>query len=247
MSPFSGSAAAAHGFSLIRREPRAAMAWAVLSAAATVLVAWGAGQGAGVHALTIAVDLLASLAITGAALRAWTRPEDRAFAYVRLGRDEQRLLVCAVAALAPAVLVLAVLIRLTPTPPLLAGTILSLAVWAWYALRLAPAGALSVRDRALRLGEAWAATRGLGLKLGLAVFLTFVFIVLSAMGLGLVTLILQVLVTVAQGAKSLAAPGPVMNLVSAALAGGLASVGLVLWAGIGVSVVSPPTPDQDAA
>ena len=246
MTTFSAAGAAAHGFGLIRREPRAALAWAVLSAAATVLVAWGAGQGAGVHAVTIAVDLLASLAITGAALRAWLRPEERTFAYVRLGRDEQRLLICAVAALAPAVLVVAVLIRLAPTPPLLAGTILSLAVWAWCALRLAPAGALSLRDRGLRLGEAWASTRGLGVKLALAVFLTFIFIALSAMGLGLLTLILQVLATVAQGAKTLASPGPAMNLISAAFAGGLASVGLVLWAGIGVSVIAPPTPDQDA-
>jgi hypothetical protein len=247
VTSFSASAAAAHGFSLIRREPRAAVAWAVLSAAATVLVAWGAGQRPGVHAVTIAVDLLANLAITGAALRAWMRPDERAFAYVRLGRDEQRLLICAVVALAPAVLLLAVLIRLTPTPPLLAGTILSLGVWAWYALRLSPAGALSIRDRALKLGEAWSATAGLGLKPILAVFLTFVFIALSAMGLGLVTLILQVLVTVGQDAKTLASPGPLMNLVSAALAGGLASVGLVLWAGIGVSVIAPPTPEEPAA
>lgn len=246
MTTFSATGAAAHGFSLIRREPRAALAWAVLSAAGTVLVAWGAVQGAGVHAVTIAVDLLAALAITGAALRAWLRPEERAFAYVRLGRDEQRLLVCALAALAPAVAVVAVLIRMTPTPPALIGTALSLLVWAWFAVRLAPAGALTVRDRALRLGEAWRVTKGLSPALLLAVLLSLVFLILSAMGLGMVTLILQVLITVGQDAKTLAAPGPVINLINAALQGGLAAVGLVLLAGIGVSVIAPPTPEETA-
>lgn len=246
MTTFSATGAAAHGFSLIRREPRAALAWAALSAAGTVLVAWGAGQGAAVHALTIGVSLLTALAVTGAALRAWMRPDERALAYVRLGRDERRLLVCAVAALAPAVAVTAVLIRMTPTPPALIGTLLALAVWAWFAVRLAPAGALTVRDRGLALSQAWQATKGLSPRLLLAVLLSLVFIILSAMGLGMVTLILQVLVTVGQDGKTLASPGPVINLINAALQGGLGSVGLVLLAGIGVSVIAPPTPDETA-
>ncbi|WP_304171897.1 hypothetical protein [Phenylobacterium aquaticum] len=241
MAAFHASIAAAQGFDLIKREPRAVAVWVVISAAAAALLVWAAGQGAAIHMSAIAVNLLVGLAISAGAYRAWLRPEERRLAYLRLGADEQRLLTVSVVTLAPALLVVAPMTRFAPGPPVLAGALVLLAIWAWFALRLFLAGVMSFDQRALRLRAAWSLSRGLVGKLVLSMLLVLVFLVLAAMGLGMVFLIISVLMTVATGQKSLAELGPVANLVNAALQGGLSAIGLTLIAGVAVTAYQAAT------
>ena len=241
MADLHASIAAAHGFDLIKREPRAAAVWVLISAASAALLVWASSQGAALHMAAIAVNLLIGLAVTGAAYRAFLRPDDRGLAYLRLGKDEQRLLGVAVACLTPAVLIIAPLSRFAPGPPVLAAALILLAVWAWYALRLTLAGVMSFDQRALRLRQAWALSRGMTGKLLLSMLLVLVFLVLAAMGLGMVFLIVRVLLTVAGGQTSLAQLGPVSNIANAALQGGLSAIGLVLIAGVAVTAYRTAT------
>lgn len=241
MADLHASIAAAHGFDLIKREPRAAAVWVLISAVSAALLVWASGQGAGFHMTAIAVNLLVGLAVTGAAYRAFLRPDDRGLAYLRLGADEQRLLGVSVACLAPAVLIIAPLSRFAPGPPVLVAALVLLAVWAWYALRLTLAGVMSFDQRGLRLRQAWALSRGMVGKLLLSMLLVLVFLVLAAMGLGMVFLIVRVLLTVAGGQTSLAQLGPASNLANAALQGGLSAIGLVLIAGVAVTAYQTAT------
>lgn len=247
MAALHASIAAAQGFDLIKREPRATAVWVLISAAAAALLVWASGQGAAVHMVAIAVNLLVGLAVTGAAYRAFIRPDERRLAYLRLGVDEQRLLAVAVVCLAPAALIVAPLSRFAPGPPVLAVAAALLALWAWYALRLTLAGAMSFDARGLRLRQAWPLSRGMAGKLLLSMLLVLVFLVLAAMGLGMVFLIVRVLLTVAGGQTSLAQLGPVSNLANAALQGGLSAIGLVLIAGVAVTAYRTATAPKDPA
>jgi hypothetical protein len=120
MSPLSPYRAASEGFRLLRREPRAALAWAVLWLATFSAAAWVVATGKRVvitgplgsssptdvlprfgpfAALLTALFLLVWLTTAVATFRAVLRPGDRRWFYLRLGADEVRLGVMSVVAL----------------------------------------------------------------------------------------------------------------------------------------------------
>ncbi|MGH7023578.1 MAG: hypothetical protein ACREEB_08315 [Caulobacteraceae bacterium] len=112
MRPLSPYEAAGEGFRLMRREPRAVIAWAVLWFATFSVAAWtvaagkpvaqvGGGDSATLGgiaarfgpfwAFLIALFLLVWLITAVAAFRAVLRPAERRWFYLRLGDDELRL------------------------------------------------------------------------------------------------------------------------------------------------------------
>ncbi|RAK61040.1 hypothetical protein DJ021_15090 [Phenylobacterium hankyongense] len=209
MSEFSASDAALEGFNVIRRHWRVVAGWAAFNLLALVamvvitvvivlmlVASTGSGQGQAPGDLSAVVGGV--VAVLGAALtevviaaglfRLMLRPDEPAFLFLRLGRDEIRLL--AVWALGIAALGLLVALsvalgeaadRLFPAARILPG--LAVAVVAiWLGLRFCLAVPISFAERRIDFARSWRLTRGhawglLGMSLLAACLLALVSIV----------------------------------------------------------------------
>lgn len=235
MSQFHATVAAARGFDLLRREPRAAAVWCGLMAFSAAVGTVGDKGSAPLQVAGLLIDLILSVAVIGAAFRAWLRPDARSLFYLRLGADERRLLVSSLVMAAPGLLIVPAL-RGGVVPQSLAMVALAAGpVWLWWTVRFSLAGALGFQAGRLQIVKSWAATRGLTLKLLVAWFLVMVFIALSAVAIGFVFMIVNAIAAFVSGAKALGPPGAIANLVDAALLGALGGVGLVLFVGVAVT------------
>lgn len=216
------------GFALIKRRPASVLVWGLLhvifvQAPILALLAYGAGDlvAAFGHAGTLSEPQAADFAfglqrrmmlgeaavlpgmlvhaiVSAAVYRAVLEPKGRAFAYLRLGRQEAWLLLLALTfsvLVGFAILPLEGLVAVTvislmklQAPAALAGpavAVLALAVILWAFARLSMAGPMTFSDRRFRLFESWSLTRRNGLALlGLALLLILVMVLIELVVVG---------------------------------------------------------------
>lgn len=182
MSEFSASDAAIAGFRLIGRRWRVVIGWSMANlliviataiVASVIVVAIGAAAGASPVAAVIAgaIGLLATL-LAGAILvcgvfRVMLRPQEPAYLFLRVGKEEARLVVVwliglvAWGALAAAI---ALAGRALQGQGGLAGglafAVVPIALAIWLGVRFSLAGVISFAERRIDFARSWRLTRG---------------------------------------------------------------------------------------
>jgi hypothetical protein len=150
-------------------------------------------------------SLVVNSVISCAVFRAVLRPEQSAFAYLRLGNEElwvmlvqfvRNLVIVAIefVLLIPLMIVGFISVALSHgaggIPGIIVGALVVVAVMIWVSLRLSLAGPITFTERQFRLFESWTLTRGRGWRLfGVAVIVAVVAMVIyfAAVILGLIT------------------------------------------------------------
>ena len=222
---FSASESAFEGFRIIRREPATVAVWAVLlllfsvggvalmapmmrSLTATALTPGAtptASQLASIgsfgrfSAIILPVELIVFSVFSAAVYRAVLRPQDKAFARLRLGGDELRLLGLFIVL---AILMFIVFMAVALVAALIAAGVIAasgstgnsglllmvlviygamIAVWAWLGVKFSFAAPMTFAERRFRVFESWKATKGKFWPLLGCYLLAFVFIILIAL------------------------------------------------------------------
>lgn len=199
MAGFSATDAALEGFRITREKPRAFMAWTAFSFAVSVLGVFitfampeearraleslSSDQPAEPEALLSALTLLSPLLLFGlivqcvmaaAVYRIMLHPEEARFSYLRLGRDELRLMALTLIYLVLFVLLLAVvqvgvlLIALAASAlgqgammfVMTALTLFSLGICLFIGVRMSLAPAITFDTQRLAILDSWPMTRG---------------------------------------------------------------------------------------
>ncbi|HRD45829.1 MAG TPA: hypothetical protein PLF78_05025 [Caulobacter sp.] len=141
--------------------------------------------------------------LAAAVYRSVLRPEDKAFAYLKLGWDEARLFALSVIVLLVFTVVsglygLALVLLAQAVGPLreaitLLGSLGGLALVVWLGVRLSLAGAMTFADRKIRLLAAWRQTEGQFWPLLWTLGLTIIFVIAVVVLAFLLSLLLAML------------------------------------------------------
>jgi hypothetical protein len=226
MTGFSASDAAIDGFRVIRDHWRLVIGWAVfnllalviLVVVATIMIFIAAAMAGSRDIASIAGGVIGGLVgglgtfavevmVVAALYRVLLRPQEPGFLYLRLGRDELRLLGVWLIVLVAAIPLLVVGVTIVSAvasaagvwPAVLVGLLLLVAL-IWLALRFSLAGPITFAERRLSLLKSWRMTRGRVLPLlGMSVLALCLLVLAAVVG----WLALFVLVGAATGFQDL--------------------------------------------